>query len=158
VTSRIFVALAHGGAFFLGFGVLGLGCQSGERSIESSVAYEAPVAHRIVVESVVDLPADQAWDDLIRRLSESSFRVATLEKASRFVSIELQRSSDLVSRANRPSRYVDCGRTTRTFSEDGFDQHFEYAVADSSHHRESNERPEARSIYSRKESVAPVSL
>ncbi len=145
-TSRRFVALAYCQAFVIGLGIVGLvglvGCQGGERSFESAVSYEAPTAHRIVVETVVDIPSEQVWDELIRRLSESSFRVATLEKASRFVSIELVRSSDLVTSANRPSRYVDCGRTTRTFSENGVVQHFEYAVVDSSHHLESSEKPE----------------
>lgn len=107
--------------------------------IESKVSYEPPIAHRIVVETVVDLPSDQAWDELIRRLSESSFRVATLEKASRFVSIELQSSSDLAANANRPTRYIDCGRTTRTFRENGETADFEYEVASSSRHRESSE-------------------
>ena len=117
-------------------------CGGSERVVESSVSYEPPIAHRIVVETVVDLPSDQAWDELIRRLSESSFRVATLEKASRFVSIELESSSDLATKANRPIRYIDCGRTTRTLSESGEVEHFDYAVADSSHHRESSELPD----------------
>ena len=111
-------------------------CGGGERVMESTVSYEPPITHRVVVETVVELPSDRAWDELIRRLSESSFRVSTLEKASRFVSIELRRSSDLATNANRPARYVDCGRTTRTFSNDGDSEQFEYAVADSSRHRE----------------------
>jgi hypothetical protein len=94
--------------------------------------------YRIVVETVVDLPFDHAWDELIRRLSESSFRVSALEKASRFVAVELFRSSDLAVSANRPARFVDCGRTVRTFSEGEKVERFEYAVAQSSHHRESN--------------------
>jgi hypothetical protein len=114
-----------------------VGCGAGERTIEASVSYEPPIARRIVVETVVDLPSDQAWDELIRRLSESSFRVSTLEKASRFVSIELESSSDLATSANRPTRYIDCGRTTRTLSENGEIERFEYEVADSSRHRES---------------------
>ncbi len=119
-----------------------VGCGAGERMIESSVSYEPPIDHRIVVETTVDLPSDRAWDELIRRLSESSFRVATLERASRFVSIELQSSSDLATSANRPTRYIDCGRTTRTFSEDGESERFEYEVADSSRHRESAVLPD----------------
>jgi hypothetical protein len=114
-----------------------VGCGADERTIESSASYEPPIAHRIVVETVVDLPSDQAWDELIRRLSESSFRVATLEKASRFVSIELESSSDLATSANRPRRYVDCGRTTRILSVNGEIERFAYEVADSSRHRES---------------------
>ena len=113
-------------------------CGGDDRTIESTARYELPAEHRIIVETVVDLPFDQAWDDLIRRLSESSFRVSTLEKASRFVAVELLRSSDLAASANRPARYVDCGRTARTFSDGEKSEQFDYAVVQSSHHRESN--------------------
>jgi hypothetical protein len=102
------------------------------------VRYEPPIEHRIVVETVVDLPFDAAWDELIRRLSESSFRVAALEKASRFVLVEVHRSSDLATRTNRPSHFVDCGRTVRTLEDGGETERFEYEVADSSTHRESD--------------------
>lgn len=121
-----------------GLALLFGGCGDTPRTIESTVRYEPPLEHRIVVETVVDLPFDAAWDELIRRLSESSFRVAALEKASRFVLVEVHRSSDLAAKANRPSRFVDCGRTTRTFAEGAETERFEYAVADSSAHRESD--------------------
>ena len=92
-----------------------MSCGGDGRTIESTVRYEPPVEHRIVVETVVDLPFDEAWNNLIRRLSESSFRVST---------------------ANRPARYVDCGRTVRSFSDGDDTERFDYAVAKSSHHRE----------------------
>jgi hypothetical protein len=113
-----------------------MSCGGDDRTIESTVRYEPPIEHRIVVETVVDLPFDEAWNNLIRRLSESSFRVSTLEKASRFVAVELLRSSDLAATANRPARYVDCGRTVRSFSDGEGTERFDYAVAKSSHHRE----------------------
>lgn len=65
-----------------------LSCGGDDRTIESTVRYELPEEYRIVVETVVDLPFDQAWNVLIRRLSESSFRVSMFEKASRFVALE----------------------------------------------------------------------
>lgn len=119
-----------------------LGCGSADRIIESEVSYEAPTKRSIVVETVVDLPFDAAWSELIRRLSESSFHVSTLEKASSFVRVDLARSSDLAKASNKPSRYVDCGRTVRTYRETDSDEEgaarFEYAVADSSHYREAD--------------------
>ena len=33
--------------------------------------------------------------------------------------VDLHRSSDLAGKANKPSRYVDCGRTVRTYQEKG---------------------------------------
>jgi hypothetical protein len=113
-------------------------CGGDDRTIESTARYESPMEHRIVVETVVDLPFEEAWNSLIRRLSESSFRVSTLEKASRFVAVELLRSSDLAASANRPARYVDCGRTVRTFSDGQETEQYDYAVAQSSHHREAS--------------------
>ena len=118
--------------------LLAMACGGEERVLESTVRYEPPLEHRIVVETVVDLPFDRAWDELIRRLSENSIHVSTLEKASRFVQVEMARSSDLATRANRPEQFVDCGRTVRTFSQAGETERFEYAVAESSVHRESD--------------------
>jgi len=111
------------------------GCGSDERFFESKAVYEPPIEHRIVVETVVELPFEKAWDGMIRRLSESALRVTTLEKASRFVDVQLDLSSDLAATANQPGRYVDCGRTVRTFSSDEGEEHFEYEVVESSRHR-----------------------
>ncbi|MEE8163978.1 MAG: hypothetical protein V3T64_00265 [Myxococcota bacterium] len=114
------------------------GCGSDQRMLESTVAYEVPLEHRVVIETVVALPFEATWDGLIRRLSESRFRVATLEKASRFVDVQLDLSSDLAATANQPGRYVDCGRTMRTLSVDGREERFEYEVVESSLHRKSD--------------------
>lgn len=121
-----------------GLGLL-LGCSPPEREIESEARYEPPRARSIVVETVVDLPFEAAWSELIRRLSESSFHVSTLEKASRFVRVDLARSSDLASSGNRPSRFVDCGRTIRRFQASGeAETKWEYAVSGPSRYREAD--------------------
>ena len=118
------------------------GCGGSDRTFESTSRYDPPVDRSVVVETVVDLPFDAAWNELIRRLSESSFRVSTLEKASRFVRVDLNRSTDLAASANQPARYVDCGRTFRSFRESGGgaekEESFEYAVAESSRYREAD--------------------
>lgn len=110
--------------------------------IESQSRYEPPTERAVVVETVVDLPFDAAWSELIRRLSESSFSVSTLEKASRFVRVDLDRSSDLAASADKPARYVDCGRTVRTYHATGGGEEtleeFDYAVAESSRYLESD--------------------
>ncbi len=94
----------------------------------------------VVVETVVDLDFETTWNALIRRLSESPYRVAALEKASRFVRVDLERSSDLAAAFNKPARFVDCGKTTRTFllEPDGAPERFEYVVAESSAYTESH--------------------
>jgi hypothetical protein len=112
------------------------GCGDPDRSFESTAHYEPPSEHAVVVETVVDLPFDEAWNELIRRVSAASYEIATLEKASHFLAIDLRRSSDLASPTDRPGRYVDCGRTLRTFTDGEDVERFEYAVADSSRHRE----------------------
>ncbi len=118
------------------------GCGDADRRIESNSRYEPPLERSIVVETVVARPFDATWSALIRRLSESSFRVSTLEKASRFVRVDLNRSSDLAANANRPARYVDCGRTLRIYRETSADEEkeerFQYVVAESSQYRESD--------------------
>jgi hypothetical protein len=130
------------GVLLLAVTLGGLGCGASERAIESEAFYEPPVEHRIVVETVVDLPFDAAWTALIRRLSESSFHVSTLEKASRFVRVDLNRSSDLAASANKPARYADCGRTERILTENGGGEDriekYEYVVAEPSTYRESS--------------------
>jgi len=120
----------------------GVACGDSVRRFESDVDYETPLARVIVVETVVDLPFETAWDELIRRLSESAYRVEFLEKASRFVRVDLVRSSEGASAVNQPARYVDCGRTARALRDMSLgarEERFEYAVADSSRHRESRE-------------------
>jgi hypothetical protein len=114
----------------------GGGCGGSDRSLESTARYEPPNEHPVVVETVVDLPFEEAWDELIRRLSEGSFQISALEKVSRFVAVDLHRSSDLAAASDQPARYVDCGRTLRTFSREGEIERLDYAVADSSQHRE----------------------
>lgn len=117
-----------------------IACTPPERSIVSEASYEAPRERPIVVETVVDLDFESTWNALIRRLSESPYRVAALEKASRFVRVDLARSSDLASASNKPARFVDCGRTTRILSEgpDAAPRRFEYVVAESSAYVESD--------------------
>lgn len=113
-------------------------CAPNEREIASEAVYEPPVERPVVVETVVDLDFETTWNALIRRLSESPYRVAALEKASRFVRVDLARSSDLAAAFNKPARFVDCGRTTRTFrpAEDAAPERFEYVVAESSRYTE----------------------
>jgi len=137
--SRVSRVLASAAPGIVGTLILSLGgCGSEPRMLESTVAYEAPVEHSVVIETVVALPFEATWDALIRRLSESGFRVATLEKASRFVEVQLDLSSDLATTANQPGRYVDCGRTLRTLSVDEHAERFEYEVVESSLHRKSD--------------------
>lgn len=119
-------------------GLLAISCALQDRRFGSTLTYEPPVSRRVVVETVVDRPFDETWDALIRRLSESKFRIAALEKASRFVDVQLELSSDAVATANRPARYVDCGQTTRTLVTPEGEEFYVYEVAASSHHRESD--------------------
>lgn len=118
-------------------------CAPDERAITSEVVYEPPMERSVVVETVVDLDFESTWNALIRRLSESPYRVAALEKASRFVRVDLARSSDLAAAFNKPARFVDCGRTTRTFRPGGGaePERFEYVVAESSRYVESAPTP-----------------
>lgn len=113
-----------------------LGCGSEDRVVESTARYLPPAEYRMAVEAVVELPFGTSWDGLVSRLSDSPFRVLTLDKASRFLVVELDRSTDASRAANPPGRFVDCGRMQRTLTEDGRTREFAYALADSSRHDE----------------------
>jgi len=85
---------------------------------------------------VVESPFGEVWDALVARLSDSPFRILTLDDASHFLVVDLDRSTDVALAANRRGRHVDCGRMQRTLTEDGRIQEFAYELADSSRHVE----------------------
>ena len=115
---------------------LGVGCGSEDRVLESSGRYRPPADYRVIVETVVEAPFDEVWDGLVERLSASSLRILTFDKAMHFLVIDLDRSTDAARSLNRPDRFVDCGRVERSFSEDGRAMEFAYGIAEPSRHVE----------------------
>ncbi len=134
--------MAIGGLLGVSVG-LGFGCGSEDRVFESSGRYLPPAEYRVIVETVVEAPFDEVWDGLIERLSASSYRIFTFDKASRFLVVDLDRSTDAARSLNRPNRFADCGRMQRSFIADGRATEFDYGVAESSRHLEACAEKEA---------------
>ena len=75
-------------------------------------------------EVVLNEPFEVVWDRMVKNLSADFFVINNIEKVSRLMNISFSASS--------PGRYVDCGRTRRTFTNLRGEQVYEYAAADSS--------------------------
>jgi len=96
------------------------------------VSYEAPEPQRIAIERVTSSPFDVTWERMLRDLPAASFRILSHDRDSRFLVVELQHSSG-------PSRYVDCGRVSRSITLDGRTEEYEYGLAEPGRHREVEE-------------------
>ncbi len=75
-------------------------------------------------EVVLNEPFEVVWDRMVKNLSADFFVINNIEKVSRLMNISFSASS--------PGRYVDCGRTRRTFTNLQGELVYEYAAADSS--------------------------
>lgn len=100
------------------FALILMGCAT------SSATYNPPdVSGRIANSKQVDKPFDQLWDSLVRQLSSDFFVINNIDKSSRLINLSFSSST--------PSKYIDCGRTIRKFSDARGEQVFDYATADS---------------------------
>lgn len=108
------------------------GCQPSERKIEASVRYEPPAEYHLESSTVFDAEFDEIWEQLLRRASESPFRVLAAQKQSQFLVVGFSGSDG----ASPASEFVDCGRLERTLTEAGRSERFAYALVESSRDRE----------------------
>jgi hypothetical protein len=90
----------------------------------STINYEAPVEKKFTNTATVNQQFDQVWDRLVRQLSSDFFVINNIDKNSRLINLSFS--------AQRPSDFVDCGVTNRTFTNARGEQRFSYYVADSS--------------------------
>lgn len=97
----------------------------------SSRDYKPATISHIENTIVVDAPFDTTWDRLIKNLSKEFFIINNVEKVSRIINVSFS--------ADRPSDFVDCGVTTRTFvSGGGKKETFTYNGADPSSYKTSD--------------------
>lgn len=101
---------------FIAIGVL-TGCAT------STSNYIPPVSEKFQNSRTIDRPFDDVWDRLVKELSSDFFVINNIDKASRLINISFS--------ASRPSEYVNCGRTTRAFSNLRGKQDVDYDTADS---------------------------
>ncbi|MFR0673175.1 hypothetical protein ACLUUI_05700 [Enterobacterales bacterium AW_CKDN230030176-1A_HGKHYDSX7] len=90
----------------------------------SSIDYRPPSGTSIVNTKKVSKDFDKAWDDLVRQLSSDFFVINNIDKSSRLINVSFSSS--------RPSEYIDCGSTTRKFTNARGEQVYNYLPADSS--------------------------
>jgi hypothetical protein len=87
----------------------------------STAHYNEKESIRINNEAVVNKSFESVWSDLVKNLAKSFFDVNNIEKDSRLINVSF--STDV------PEKYIDCGNTTRTFSQGSEKLNYNYDVA-----------------------------
>lgn len=94
-------------------------------------AYVPPTASPVTTQPVVviDKPFEVAWNDLVRRMTASQFKIRQVSKDSRVISLDFEMPQSVGS-----DHYVDCGRISNTITWDGKTRTFDYSLADSNYY------------------------
>src|SRR3546814_8710634 len=71
---------------------------------------DLPTQPSLTNSRTVNAGFEETWDRLVRNLSSEFFVINNIEKASRIINVSFQ--------TDAPERYVDCGVTHRTRSEE----------------------------------------
>jgi len=98
-------------------GLLMSGCAT------SSLDYRPPSNNPVSNTKQVGVSFDQAWDSLVRQLSSDFFVINNIDKNSRLINLSFT--------SNKPSEFVDCGISSRTFENARGKQTVVYSTADS---------------------------
>ena len=99
----------------------------------SSVNYAPPTNNQKVQNTrQIAQPFDVVWDKLVKQLSSDFFVINNIDKNSRLINLSFT--------AQRPSDYVDCGITSRTFKNARGDKNYSYNTADSSQFTSTNDQ------------------
>ena len=86
-----------------------------------------PAEDRRVDNSItINKPFEQAWNDMIKRMTVSQYRINNIEKASRIINLEYQ-----IDNPADVEKYIDCGTNHRTIQYDSEPRKFDYSVANS---------------------------
>lgn len=89
----------------------------------SKMDYVEPQVIRVENTKVVNQPFDLVWDKLVRNLSSDFFVINNIDKNSRLINISFS--------SHKPSEFVDCGRSNRSFQNARGSENYSYATADS---------------------------
>lgn len=68
--------------------------------------YSPPAVVVVPNKDLLPKPFEQAWNDLVRNLTVTYFRIHQVSKDSRIINLEFE--------SRDPSRVIDCGRVHRT--------------------------------------------
>jgi hypothetical protein len=88
----------------------------------STANYAPPTEAKVTNTKFVNKPFDAVWDGLVKGLSSDFFVINNIDKNSRLINISFT--------SQRPSDFVDCGTTYRTFKNARGDQSYSYKTAD----------------------------
>lgn len=72
----------------------------------------------------INEPYLKVWDALVRDLAKSFYIINNIDKESRIINVSFS--------STEPVDFVDCGKSTRTYSEGSKEEKFEYELAASS--------------------------
>lgn len=94
--------------------------------------YSPPKVSKIENSKFVKKPFDGVWDGLVKELSSDFFVINNIDKNSRLINISFS--------SQRPSDFVDCGTTTRTFTNARGENKYVYKTADGSEFTAANKQ------------------
>ncbi len=96
----------------------------------STTNYAPPIAKTVQNNRQINQSFETVWDRLVKQLSSDFFVINNIDKNSRLINLSFS--------SQRPSDFVDCGRTSRTFKNARGDQNYTYNTADSSQFTSTN--------------------
>lgn len=96
----------------------------------SKASYIPPAEQRIQNSKYSSQPYDQVWDQLVRQLSSDFFVINNIDKNSRLINLSFT--------AQKPSEFVDCGRSSRSFTNLVGQHKYDYNTADSASYVSTN--------------------
>lgn len=101
----------------------------------SELNYSYPQTYQIKNQEMINESFDVVWDRLVKNLSSDFFVINNIEKNSRIINVSFSE--------NKPSKYVDCGTTTREFSNIRGKTSYTYDPADSARYTFTNGQGQA---------------
>jgi hypothetical protein len=101
-----------------------IGCATPGRS---GYVTERPNSRTFKNEKIVNRPFNQVWDDLVRDLAKSFFVINNIDKESRIINVSFN--------SETPEKFIDCGKTRRTYSRGKENEEYAYEIAASSFYK-----------------------
>lgn len=93
----------------------------------------------VVNEAVINQPYTQVWDKLVKELSKSYYVINNIDKESRIINMSFS--------STKPQEYIDCGTTTRTYTQGENTERFTYDLASSSVYKAATPRQPHPAFY-----------
>ena len=92
--------------------------------VPSTLSYTAPSERAVDNSILLVKEPSEVWDELVEDLATTFYVINNIDKESRLLNVSF-------SETNRPSEYVDCGTSIRTYEYKGDITRYEYLTSDS---------------------------